>query len=263
MKPTFESYKDKYEFLTMKRQDGILQVTLHTNGGPWVFSNASHSGLGFAFRDIAADRGNRVVIFTGTGDVFCNDAIREEVGYIFTHMNPAQVDDWYWDGKRFLGGLLQIEAPVITAVNGPATIHGEIFMGADIILASENATFQDASHIPTGNVPGGDTQVIWESILGTVRHRYFQFAGQTLSAQEALDFGAVNEVLPLGKLVDRAWEHAQKLIQLPDLTLRYSRMAMNQRLRRLVLAEAGPGMAHLGVSLLENYGATPAAASID
>ncbi|GAB3740288.1 enoyl-CoA hydratase/isomerase family protein [Spirosoma lituiforme] len=254
MRRTFEEYRDKYEFLAMERRDGILQVRLTTNGGPWVFTNAAHSGLGYAFADIAADRDNKVVIITGTGDVFCNSAVNSEVGYIFSHMTPQQVDEWYWDGKRFLAGLLKIEVPVITAINGPATIHGEIFMGGDIILASENATFQDATHIPTGNVPGGDTQVIWEEILGPVRHRYFQFAGQTLNAQEALAFGAVNEVLPLEKLLPRAWEHARKLIELPALTLRYSRIAMNQRLRKLVLNEAGAGMAYLGVSLLENYG---------
>ncbi|WP_046244826.1 enoyl-CoA hydratase/isomerase family protein [Hymenobacter terrenus] len=255
MKTPFSVYKDKYEFLQMERSpEGILQVTLHTNGGPWVFSNAAHNGFGYAFKDIAADWDNKVVIFTGTGNAFCKDAIPEEVGYLFTHMTPQQVDAWYWDGKRFLTEFLKIEAPVITAINGPALIHGEIFMGADIILASENATFQDATHIPTGNVPGGDTQVIWEEILGPVRHRYFQFAGQLLTAPEALAFGVVSEVLPQDQLVARAWEHARRLAQLPALTLRYSRLALNQRIRKRVLTEAPFGMAHLGVSLLENYG---------
>lgn len=157
--------------------------------------------MGYAFADIGADRDNKVVIISGMGDVFCNSAVDSEGGYIFTHMTPKQVDEWYWDSKRFLAGLLKIKVPVITAINGTAIIHGEIFMGGDIILASENATFQDATHIPTGNVPGGDTQVIWEEILGLVRHRYFQFAGQTLNAQEALEFGVVNEVLSLDKLL--------------------------------------------------------------
>jgi enoyl-CoA hydratase/carnithine racemase len=257
MKSTFEAYKDKYSFMKMDRdQDGILTATLHTDGGSWVFSNEAHSGFGYAFKDIAADPENRIVIFAGAGDVFCNSAIDAEVGYLFTHMTPKQVDEWYWDGKRFLTELLKIEVPVIFACNGPALIHGEIFMGADIILATHNATFQDATHIPTGNVPGGDTQVIWEEILGPIRHRYFQFAGQLLNAQEALEFGVVNEILPNQEaLMERAMEHAKKLAKLPTLTLKYSRIALNQRVRKLVISEAPFGMAHLGVSLLENYGA--------
>lgn len=256
MKTSFQDYKDKYSFMQMERdEDGILVATLHTKGKSWIFSNEAHSGFGFAFKDIAADPDNKIVIFTGAGEVFCNSAIDEEVGYLFTHMTPQQVDDWYWDGKRFLTELLKIEVPVIFACNGPALIHGEIFMGADIILATENATFQDATHIPTGNVPGGDTQVIWEEILGPVRHRYFQFAGQLLNAQEALAFGVVNELLPnRDALLARAMEHAKKLAKLPQLVLKYSRIALNQRVRKLVVTEAPFGMAHLGVSLLENYG---------
>jgi enoyl-CoA hydratase/carnithine racemase len=248
-------YQSRYGFARIERQaNGVLIVTMSSNGGSWVFSNDAHARLGFLFDDIAQDPDNRVVVFTGAGEAFCNSAIMEEVGAIFGSMNPQQVDDWYWDGKRFLTKLLDIEVPVIFAVNGPATIHGEIFMGAELVIASETATFQDGTHIPTGNVPGGDTQVIWEELLRLNRHRYFQLAGQTLGAHEALAGGAVSEVVSPRELMPRALAHADRLAALPIDTLRATRIALNERLRRLVRAEAGPGMAYLGLSLLDNYG---------
>lgn len=253
-------YQNKYAFAAIERSgSGVLTVTMNTNGASWVFSNDAHARLGFMFEDIAADPDTKVVLFTGAGDAFCNSAIMEEVGLIFGSMNPKQVDEWYWDGKRFLTKLLDIEVPVIFAVNGPALIHGEIFMGAELVIASKNATFQDATHIPTGNVPGGDTQVIWEELLRLNRHRYFQFAGQLLTAQEAMAAGAVSMVVEPEDLMPTATAHAERLAALPIDTLRATRLALNARLRRLVLAEAGPGMGYLGVTLLDNYGklATP------
>jgi len=257
---TLADYRTRYAFAAIERSpSGVLTVTMNTDGGSWVFSNDAHARLGFLFEDIAADPETKVVLFTGAGDVFCNSAIMEEVGAIFGTMNPTQVDSWYWDGKRFLTRVLDIEVPVIFAVNGPAMIHGEIFMGAELVIASTMATFQDATHIPTGNVPGGDTQVIWEELLRLNRHRYFQLAGQILSADEAYAAGAVSRVVAPSELMIVARAEAERLAALPIDTLRATRLALNARLRRLVLAEAGPGMAYLGVSLLDNYGklATP------
>lgn len=259
----FEGYRRKYGFAAIERtESGVLTVTMNTAGDAWVFSNDAHARLGFLFEDIANDPETKVVIFTGAGDAFCDSAIMEEVGAIFGSMDAKQVDDWYWDGKRFLTKLLDIEVPVIFAVNGPSLIHGEIFMGAELVIASRTATFQDSAHIPTGNVPGGDTQVIWEELLRLNRHRYFQFAGQTLSAEEALAAGAVSMVVAPEALMATARAHAERLATLPIDTLRATRIALNARLRRLVLAEAGPGMGYLGVTLLDNFGklATPRAA---
>src|SRR5947207_14761875 len=68
---TFESDPEKYENLRMNRENGILEVALHTRGGPLVFNGYVHEALVRAFRDIGDDRDNHVVILTGTGDEFC------------------------------------------------------------------------------------------------------------------------------------------------------------------------------------------------
>jgi enoyl-CoA hydratase/carnithine racemase len=67
----FNEYRNKYENVKMKREDGILEVALHTRGGPLVFNGYVHEALVNAFRDIGDDRENHVVILTGTGDEFC------------------------------------------------------------------------------------------------------------------------------------------------------------------------------------------------
>ena len=67
----FDDYRDKYENVRMKRENGILEVALHTRGGPLVFNGHVHEALVRAFRDIGDDAENHVVILTGTGNEFC------------------------------------------------------------------------------------------------------------------------------------------------------------------------------------------------
>src|SRR5438445_3732533 len=71
MPSMFDDYRDKYENVRMKRENGILEVALHTRGGPLVFNGHVHEALVRAFRDIGDDAENHVVILTGTGNEFC------------------------------------------------------------------------------------------------------------------------------------------------------------------------------------------------
>jgi enoyl-CoA hydratase/carnithine racemase len=139
--------------------------------------------------------------------------------------------------------VLAVEVPMISAVNGPCNIHSEVPLLGDIVLASDDACFQDLAHFPRGMVPGDGQHVIWPLVIGRNRARYMLLTGKKLSAQEALEWGAVNEVLPKGKLLDRAWELARELARRPPLTLRYTRMLFTQDFKRAFLDELGHGLA--------------------
>ena len=80
-------------------------------------------------------------------------------------------------------------------------------------------------------------------LVGPNRARYMLLMGKQLSAQEALDWGVVAEVLPQHQLVDRAWEIARELVQRPPLVLRYTRQLFTQNFKRAFLDELGHGLA--------------------
>ena len=72
--PHLSGYANKYRNVEFTREDGILQMRLHTNGGPltWgAIKGSVHGQLADAFYDVGNDLENRVVIITGTGDEFC------------------------------------------------------------------------------------------------------------------------------------------------------------------------------------------------
>jgi len=147
-----------------------------------------------------------------------------------------------------LENLLDIEVPMIAAINGPVTVHSEYALLCDIVLAAQDAYFQDAPHPAFGIVPGDGLHVVWPEVIGEIRGRYFLLSGQKLSAQEAKDYGAVNEVVSRQALLPRAWELARHLKKQNPLTLRYTRMALSTRLRRRLQESLSYGLALEGIS---------------
>src|ERR1700752_3072495 len=180
----FERYRDQYENVRMKREEGILEVALHTRGAPLAFNGYVHEALVHAFRDIGDDPENHVVILTGTGTEFC------------TQISPAGYDKILREGTKILENILDVEVPMIAAINGPVTVHSEYALLCDIVLAAEGAYFQDAAHPAFGIVPGDGLHIVWPEVIGEIRGRYFLLSSQQLSAVEAKAYGAVNEVLP-------------------------------------------------------------------
>jgi enoyl-CoA hydratase/carnithine racemase len=239
-----DEYADRFSHVAFKREEGILEVRLHTDDGPLIWGDSAHSQLGAAFEAIGQDRENRIVIITGTGDRFITKIDQSWSG----GMDPSKWDRIYYNGKRLLANLLNIEVPVIAAINGPARVHAEIAVLSDITLAADTAVIQDAPHFRIGTVPGDGVQLVWQALLGPNRGRYFLLTGERLQPEEALRLGVVNEVLPADRVLDRAWELARDLAQQPDTTLRYTRVALTQNLKRLVLDGVGYGLALEGLA---------------
>jgi enoyl-CoA hydratase/carnithine racemase len=242
-KTNFTEYSQRYSHVQMRRDDGVIELYLHSEGYSLVWGSSPHSQLGDCFDDVARDPENRVVILTGMGDSFIGSVDRSWVG----KMTPSLWDEIYFNGKRLLTTLLNIEVPVIAAVNGPARIHAELAVLSDITLASTDTFFQDAPHFRNNVVPGDGVHIVWQRILGPNRGRYFLLTGQKIDASEALRLGVVNEVLPREELMGRARELAKKLCQQGDTTLRYTRVALTQDLKRAIVDHVGYGLALEGM----------------
>lgn len=233
-----DQYKDKYRSIDLSRRDGILTVRLHSDGGPVVWGGVPHEELGYCFAEIAADRENELVILTGTGDHFIGAMDFPDVERV-----PAQIySHLFDDAMRLLNNLLAIEVPVIGVVNGPARVHAELALLSDIVIAAEDAVFQDAPHFPAGLVPGDGVHVIWPMLLGSNRGRYFLLTGQEIWADEALDLGIVSEVMPRTELTRRANELADLLMKQTNLVRRFSRKLLVRPIQRRLFEDLGFGL---------------------
>jgi enoyl-CoA hydratase/carnithine racemase len=242
---TTPAYFDAFDGVAMQRDAaGVLEFRLHTRGGSFLFSSAARRTLIDALHAVAQDRDNRVMILTGTGDDWCADFDRAppSVAVADPGMN-ARWDRQFWEGRKLLQNLLDVEVPTIAAVNGPARIHSEYLLTCDIVLASERAVFQDRPHLDNGVPPTDGVHVLWPHVLGPGRGRYFLLTQQELSAHEALALGVCQEVLPHEGLMARARELAARLAQQPTQSLRAARVGLTQRLKRLVTDDLALGLA--------------------
>jgi enoyl-CoA hydratase/carnithine racemase len=245
----FAEYKDRYaNFRFELSEEGILLMQCHTNGGSLVWDWKAHDEMSDAFADIAGDREIKVLIHTGTGENYNADwGAPPSTTPIYQAMDGpkglSKLDEKAWYGRMLIEHVLGVEVPMISAVNGPCNIHSEVALLGDIVLASEDAYFQDLAHFPRGMVPGDGQHVLWPWLVGPNRARYLLLTGAKLDAQRALEWGVVSEVLPKAKLLDRAWELARELARRPPLVLRYTRMLFTQPLKRAFLDELAHGLA--------------------
>jgi enoyl-CoA hydratase/carnithine racemase len=246
---SLQEYSARYRNIRFERRDGILQVTLHTNGGTMQWgadAGAIHEQLGAAFYDIGRDRENKIVILTGTGDAFCKE--RNTAEYSEDSKGPEY---WYRisrEARDMMMNLLEIDVPVISAINGPALIHSELPVLADVVLAADTAAFRD-SHMNINVVPGDGCHSVWNLLLGHSRGHYYLLTSETLSAQEAHRLGVVHEILSPEKVLPRAWEIATKLAVKPINTLRYSRLLFTQPIKEAFQRDLAFGLALEGLSV--------------
>jgi enoyl-CoA hydratase/carnithine racemase len=247
----FKDYATKYSCIAMRRENGILEMRFHTDGGSLRWGLVPHGELPDAFADVGHDRENRVVILTGTGDEYSGVRATPGASAITKGITAGQFDRVHWEGRALLMNLLNIEVPVISAINGPAWRHGEIPLLSDIVLASDTAAFQDSAHFMSGLVPGDGMHIVMPLLMGVNRGRYFLLTGQTLSAQEAKDIGLVAEVLPKDQVLPRAWALAEELTRRPTLLLRYTRLMFTEYLRTRMQGLLGYGLAMEGLALME------------
>ena len=241
----FTAYQHAFPHAALERSPhGVLEVVLHSDGGTLVFDGHIHEEFVELFHRIGEDAANRVVILTGAGEAFI-DSI-DPAGFDF--FSPRGYDKIYRQGKKVLANLLDIPVPVIAALNGPATVHSEYVLLADIVVATPDTVFQDKPHFAFGIVPGDGIHSLWPEVIGSIRGRTFVLTQQAIGAEEARALGVVGEIVPRERLLPRAREIAARIAALPPLTASYTRIALTQKLRRLVDETVGYGLALEGIS---------------
>jgi enoyl-CoA hydratase/carnithine racemase len=240
-----DDYRESFARIKLERDvHGILEVTLHTRGGPLVYEHGDgpspQQELTEAFTAIASDAENRVVLLTGTGDAYSGPAASPDKA------PPGDIAVWETirrSGVRMLMGLLEIDAPIVSCINGPALRHAEIALLADIVLAAPEAVIQDTAHFTNRTVPGDGINVVLMLLLGINRARYHLLTGKPLSAEEAHALGLVAEIHPREALLTRGRELARQLAAQNPLVLRYTRLLFTQRLKKEMHEMLGYGLA--------------------
>jgi enoyl-CoA hydratase/carnithine racemase len=234
-------YFSRYENFQLDRStNGVLTLRFHTTGAEHTFTGTTHHDFPRLVEDIAYDRENKVLVLTGTGSTFIDSIDGASLGDL---TKPWAADKIYLEGRRGVQRLVDLEIPIVAAVNGPVSVHSEYALLADVVIASDTAVFSDVPHLAFGIAPGDGLFVVWEEVLGLNRARFLELTGGSFSAQDALAWGAVAEVVPQRTVLSRAQEIAEQMTARPQLTNRYIALIFRQRISRRLAEGMALGMA--------------------
>jgi enoyl-CoA hydratase/carnithine racemase len=239
-------YFGAYRHLRLSRDEkGVLVSEFHSNGGPFIMNAQAHTEFVDAFHRIGQDRENKIVIMTGAGLNFIGDVDWTSFGDVADPGIWSRIHD---EGGQTLENIANIRVPVIAAVEGRAHIHSDYALLASVIVAAEEATFQDVGHFAVGVAPGDGIFTTWSYRAGPGRAESFLLNPQPLPASTAHAWGVVAEIVPNGKAVARARELADLYLRAPEVTRRNTRIHFIQPLKERIVREVGYGLSLEGAS---------------
>lgn len=225
---SFEEYSEKYAaFFKMRRVDGVIELRLHTDDGPYVHNWAAHNAWNRVWQDVGNDPENQVLIITATGDTWFQGDPKASWGRPIVEEEPDYIFQQTFDGWKLIESFVNnLDIPTIAAVNGPG-IHTEFAMLCDVTLAVEDADFMDP-HFMAGSAPGDGQALVLQALMGTKRAAYRLYGGTSIPARQALELGIISDVVPREHLLEKAWELAEFIMQRP----RFSRWATHNIVAR-------------------------------
>jgi 2-(1,2-epoxy-1,2-dihydrophenyl)acetyl-CoA isomerase len=203
------------------RDGAVLTITLNRPDVYNAFNRDLHAGLREALEE-AGDAEIRAVVVTGAGRGFCSGQDLKEFSELPDGGIRGALEDTYHPNIRLIRSL---QKPVLAAVNGATAGAGiSLAVACDVRVASDAATFVPG-FIGIGLVPDSGGSWFVHRLLGYARAFEWMVSNRRLSAEEALEWGLVSEVVPADAFEARVAELAAWYAALPTLGV-----AMTKRL---------------------------------
>jgi enoyl-CoA hydratase/carnithine racemase len=212
-----------YETLIYEQDEHVVTLTYNRPDQHNAISRKMNEELHHAWRRFRDDPDAFVLVITGAGDTTFS------AGWDLQDASEmAELGDWdefrvhVFDSPGACGYTRRVDVfkPVIAAVNGYAFAAGlETALLADIRIAAENAEFGALER--RWNIVGGDGMTVrLPLVVGFARAMELIITGRRIDVREAERIGLVNEVVPVGKALERAQELAREIAALPQGAIR-------------------------------------------
>jgi enoyl-CoA hydratase/carnithine racemase len=190
---------------------------------------------------IADDAACRAVVLTGAGKAFSAggyypDFEQRRVDLDFRRLSMRRA-------RRLVGALLDVEVPVVAAVNGPAVGLGcTLVTLCDIVFIADH-TFLADPHVSVALVAGDGGAVTWPAHTSLLKAKQYLLTGDRIPAAEAVALGLANFAVPAGSLLEEATAFARRLAAQPPHAVRETKAILNQHLRANAVRALGYGVA--------------------
>lgn len=223
-----------FETLRLERDGHLLFVTIdHPRSDLNAVDALLHRDIAELARLLKRERIARAIVLTGEGAAFSAGGDME---WFPTLRNPGALHELRREGKQIVWDLLDIEVPVIAALNGPAVgLGASIALLCDIIVMSERARIVDP-HVQVGLVAGDGGAAIWPLLVGPLAAKRHLMLGDPLSADDAVRLGVAVESCAPERLAERARHWAERCAAQAPIALQGTKLAVNAQIKQALLA---------------------------
>jgi 2-(1,2-epoxy-1,2-dihydrophenyl)acetyl-CoA isomerase len=218
-----------FETIDLAVSDGAATITLNRPDKLNAWNLQLGLDLRQAVEDLSADESVRAVLITGAGRGFSSGADLSEP--------RGEGDDGLPDLRSrlkeryhpIITGIREMPKPVVAAVNGGAVGIGcSLALSADLVLAAESSYFLLA-FINIGLVPDGGSTAFVPARTGLARASEMILLGERIQAEQALEWGLVNRVVPDDELRAEADALVAKLAKGPTKAYANAKVLINRR----------------------------------
>jgi len=221
----------KCEFKTIRTEShgDVVVITIDRPGSELNTVNADlHEELTRLFRELKQESVARAALLTGSGKAFSAGG---DFAWFPKLQHQGRMDSLRRDAKQLIWDLLDVEIPIVAAVNGHAMgLGASIALLCDVIFMADSATIGDP-HVRVGIVAGDGGTAIWPLAIGPARAKEFLLTGDAVTAAEAERMGLVNHCVPAVRLHDEAMAFARRLAAGAPLAVRYTKLAVNKLIK--------------------------------
>lgn len=222
--------------------DGPVRiVTMDAPDGLNAFTEAFHATFVELWDHIGDDDDARAVVLTGAGRAFSAGGSYDDFEHRRVDRNVRRRSMAL--ARRLVGTMLDVEVPVVAAVNGPAVgLGATVVTLCDIVFMAERAFLAD-THVSVALVAGDGGAVTWPAHTSLLRAKQYLLTGDRVPAEVAVELGLANFVVPADALLADATAFAHRLAAQPPQALQATKAVLNQHLRANAVRALGYGLA--------------------
>lgn len=215
--------------IQMHDDDDIRVVTLNRPDELNSFTEDFHATFVELWRHLADIDDTRAIVLTGAGRIFSAGGSFDD--FERRRSNPEVRRRSMRNARALIDAMLQIEVPIVAAVNGPAVgLGATVATLCDIVFMADTAFLAD-THVSVALVAGDGGAVTWPAHVGLLRAKQYLLSGDRLAAHHAVEMGLANFVVPGESVVAEACAYAHRLAAQPAQATRATKAILNQHLR--------------------------------
>ena len=231
-----------YQNIVFERRERVLVIKLNRPEQLNAVNGRLHSELAQVFTDAAQDPDSDIVVLTGNGKAFCAGG---DLDWMQSSIDrPAEFEQVAAEAKAIICSQLDLPKPLLCRLNGHAIgLGATLALCCDIVVAHQGVKLGDP-HVKVGLVAGDGGALLWPQLMGHVKAMRYLLTGDLLGAAEAERLGLISDVVPLDELDAHAYGLAERLARGATKAIRWTKVAANLELKRLVQNHFEAGAAY-------------------